>query len=265
VSGLCLCLSLGERNGSESWHSCCRNNTGWIVWRLVAIYPAGYLSGCRIYTVTKITQKWIEVYYDVTVHPGNSSSNSSETGATSYRDGYSDCAREVATYLGRLHDAAAPGGVLVRTRVLAHLSASLRAVNSAHRRHVVPPTVPPTSSRLPVDEHCRVSTSFRTPAAVASSTTDIRLAALPAAATGTGSSHSLDGPTAAWSDTVAQRTATPPEDQKHHVTTTTLMMSPPTYDVNGNDVTTHDYPRSTPPAVLFADPKQDSSLVWRPW
>jgi len=183
--------------------------------------------------------------------------NSSEAGVNSYRDGYSDCAREVATYLGRLDS---PGGVLVRTRVLAHLSGRLRAVNSAHRRQ----QAPPTSNRLPVpvavDDRCRVTTSFR-PAT--SSTGDSRTVA--PAATGTCLAdvkfHSLDG-ASTWLDSV-QRPTTPPEE-KHHVTTT---VTSPTYDVNGNDVATHDssdYPRSTPPTAS-ADDAQHSSLVWRPW
>jgi len=218
-----------------------------------------------LYVVKRIKQRCNWSYLMI-VNAGNSSS--SEAGASSYRDGYSDCAREVATYLGRLHDS--PGGVLVRTRVLAHLSAGLRAVNSSHRRQLAPPT----ASRLPVpvatavDEHCRVTTSFGTAAAsaAASSTSDSRLAA--PAATGTCladvKSHSVDG-ASAWLDTAVQlqRPATPPEDQKHHVTTTTL--TSPTYDVNGNDVTTRHYRRSTPPALLFADDKQDTSIVWRPW
>ena len=179
--------------------------------------------------------------------------NSSDAGVSSYRDGYSDCAREVATYLGRLDS---PGGVLVRTRVLAHLSARLRAVNSAHRRQQAPPTF----HRLPVaastaDDRCRVTTSFR-PAA--SSTSDSRVVA--PAATGTCLAdvkfHSLDG-AAACSDAV-RRPTTPP-DEKHHVTTT---VTSPTCDVNGNDVTTHvgDYQRLTP-----ADEELNSSIVWRPW
>jgi len=182
--------------------------------------------------------------------------NRSEAGVTSYRDGYSDCAREVATYLGRLDS---PGGLLVRTRVLAHLSGRLRAVNSAHRRQ----QTPPTSNRLPVpvvDDRCRVTTSFR-PAT--SSTGDSRTVA--PAATGTCLAdvkfHSLDGASASL-DSV-RRPTTPPEE-KHHVTTT---VTSPTYDVNGNDVTTHDssvYRRSTPPTSA-ADDAQDSSLVWRPW
>ena len=148
----------------------------------------------------------------------------------------------------------------MRTRVLAHLSARLRAVNSAHRRQHAPPMF----HRLPVpvstagDERCSVTTSVR-PAA--SSTSDSRVVA--PAATGTCmddvQSHSQDG-ASAWLDTV-QRSTTPP-DEKHHVTTTTV--TSPTYDVNGNDVTTHDYRQSTPSA-LVANEDQDSSLVWRPW
>lgn len=188
---------------------------------------------------------------------GIAGNSSSDAGVSSYRDGYSDCAREVATYLGRLDS---PGDVLVRTRVLAHLSARLRAVNSAHRRQ----HAPPTSHRLPVpvstagDDRCRVTTSVR-PAA--SSTSDSRVVA--PVATGTClvdvQSHSLDG-AAAWSDAV-HRPTTPP-DEKHHVTTTTV--TSPTYDVNGNDVKTHDCRHSTPSAVV-ADEDQDSSIVWRPW
>ena len=184
--------------------------------------------------------------------------NSSDAGVSSYRDGYSDCAREVATYLGRLDS---PGGVLVRTRVLAHLSARLRAVNSAHRRQEAPPTF----NRLPVpvsttgDERCRVTTSFM-PAA--SSTSDSHIAA--PAATGTCladvKSHSVDGATI-WFGAVQRPTT--PSDQKQHVTTT---VTSPTYDVNGNHVTTHDsdYHHSTPLATAD-DEDQDSSLVWRPW
>jgi len=192
--------------------------------------------------------------YLIMVHTGNSS----EAGVSSYRDGYSDCAREVATYLGRLDS---PGGILVRTRVLAHLSARLRAVNSAHRRQ----TAQPMSNRLPVpvatavDEHCRVTTSFRT---AASSTSDSRIAAPAATSTCLADVkfHSLDGASACLD--ALQRPTTPP-DEKHHVTTT---VTSPTYDVNGNDVTTRvsDYPRSTPP-VAADDDKHDSSLVWRPW
>jgi len=188
---------------------------------------------------------------------GNTGS-SSDAGDSSYRDGYSDCAREVATYLGRLDS---PGGVLVRTRVLAHLSARLRAVNSAHRRQQAPPTF----HRLPVpvstagDDRCHVTTSFR-PAA--SSTSDSRIVA--PAATGTCladvKSHSLDG-ASTWLDALQRPTT--PSDDKHHVTTT---VTSPTYDVNGNDVTSHehDYQQSTPLAAV-SDEEQDTSLVWRPW
>ena len=184
--------------------------------------------------------------------------NSGEAGPSSYRDGYSDCAREVATYLGHLDS---PGHVLVRTRVLAHLSARLRAVNSAHRRQQAPP---PTSQQLPVtatgDERCRVTTSCR-PAA--SSTSDSRVVATPA--TGTClvdvKSDSTDG-ASTWLDAF-RRTTTTPLDEKQHVTTT---VTSPTYDVNGNDVTTRVavHRRSTPqPAVV--DEGQDVSPVWRPW
>jgi len=184
--------------------------------------------------------------------------SSSDAGVSSYRDGYSDCAREVATYLGRLDS---HGGVLVRTRVLAHLSARLRAVNSAHRCQ----QAPPTSQQLPVpvqaagDERCRVTTSSR-PAA--SSTNDIRPAA--PAATGTCltgvKSHSVDG-ASTWLDAVQRPTT--PHDEKQHVTTT---VTSPSYDVNGNDVTTRVsvHRRSTPP-VAVADDDQNTSPVWRPW
>jgi len=180
--------------------------------------------------------------------------NSSEAGVSSYRDGYSDCAREVATYLGRLDS---PGGVLVRTRVLAHLSSRLRAVNSAHRRQTTPTRLPvPVASSS--DERCRVTTSFQ-PAA--SSTSDIRTAAPPATGTCPADvkSHSIDG-ASTWLDPAAQRPTTPP-DEKHHVTTT---VTSPTYDVNGNDVTTHDHAHYAPPVIGAAD-EHHSNVVWRPW
>jgi len=182
---------------------------------------------------------------------------------SSYRDGYSDCAREVATYLGQLDS---PGGVLVRTRVLAHLSARLRAVNSAHRRQQAPPAS--SQQQLPVsamptgDERCRVTTTSCGPAA--SSTSDVRGVAPPATGTCRAEfkSYSTDGATT-WSDAVLRPTT--PIDEKQHVTTTTVT-SLTYHDVNGNDVTTRVsvHQRSTPPAAV-TDDGQDTSPVWRPW
>ena len=184
----------------------------------------------------------ISIYRKTSV-AGNSGDEAA--GVSSYRDGYSDCAREVATYLGRLDT---PGGVLVRTRVLAHLSARLRAVNSAHRHQ----KAPPTSHRLPVsscEDRCRVTTSFQAPAAAASSTSDGRLAA--PSATGTCQSADIQSHSPDGACGLLDRPSTP-TDEKHHVTTTTA-----TYDVNGNDVTTQ-------PTATF-DEEPDASLVWRPW
>ena len=187
----------------------------------------------------------------------NTGNNGSDAGPSSYRDGYSDCAREVATYLGRLDS---PGGVLVRTRVLAHLSARLRAVNSAHRRQQAAPTA---SRPLPVpvsavgEELCRVTTSFR-PVAASSSTREGRLGEPPATST----CLADDSGNSDWLDAAAgavQRSTTPPDD-KHHVTTTTV--TSPTYDVNGNDVTTR---RASPFAAEDDDDRDSCSLVWRPW
>lgn len=112
--------------------------------------------------------------------------------AVAYRDGYSDCAREVATYLGRLDTV----GLVARTRVLSHLSARLRSVNAASSsssRHgdsrlssstaghllnplaLVNPSPMPTSSPYAVDrlgpmsDHISATARFRAVAATTSS------------------------------------------------------------------------------------------------
>jgi len=185
-------------------------------------------------------------------HAGN---GSSDAGVSSYRDGFSDCAREVATYLGQLDS---PGGVLVRTRVLAHLSARLRAVNSTHRRQQATPTA---SQLLPVPVPASVDavTSSLCRPAAASSTSDVRVAAPVATRTCSTDTklHSPDGAS-------IQRPSTP-LDQKPHVTTT--VMTSPAYDVNGNDVATcrGSVHRRSTPAAAVADDEQNASPVWRPW
>jgi hypothetical protein len=116
----------------------------------------------------------------------------SRSSAVAYRDGYSDCAREVATYLGRLDTV----GLVARTRVLSHLSARLRSVNAASSsssRHgdsrlpsstagrllnplaLANPSPMPSSSPFPIDrlgpmsDHISATAQFRAMSATTAS------------------------------------------------------------------------------------------------